>query len=316
MGVDVSVVLLTYNHEPFIAEAIESVLDQRTSAAIEILITEDCSTDGTRSVVERYARRHPERIRTFLSERNLNSNEVVRRAQREACGTFVAHLDGDDHWLPDKVQRQVAFLQAHPQTPLCFHSVKLIGDGVDPDAVVGSTLPWVSLSDLLLHNYVSAPSIMYRRHLLPTLPDWFDALPFADWPMSLLLAQHGPLGFLDEPLAVYRVHQGGVWSGADAVQQADWEVAFLEQVRHHLPAAQPRDLVRALTEARLRRARAVRATEGSAAGVAVARRALGELLRDDSVHAFQRARVLGDVLGHRLGHRLAGLRGRRLSARV
>ena len=95
-GPVVSVVLLTYDHERHIAQAIESVLAQRADFGVELLITEDCSTDRTREIVLAFAAEHPGRIRTFLSERNLNSNEVTARAIRAARGRFLAFLDGDD----------------------------------------------------------------------------------------------------------------------------------------------------------------------------------------------------------------------------
>lgn len=306
--VDVSVILLTYNHESFVAQAIKSVLDQHTSAKVELLISEDRSTDRTRGIVLEHAARYPDRVRTFLSERNLNTSEVIARAHREARGEFVAYLDGDDYWLPNKIDRQLAFLRAHPRTPLCFHSVRLEGEEVEEGAIVGSELEWVSLRDLLLHNHIMAPSIMYRRRLLPTMPAWLDDLPFGDWPITLLLAQHGALGYLDEPLAVYRVHGAGMWSGAGALQQARWEVEFLEGMRPHLPTARPVDLSHAITDARLRLARVIRQTQGRQDGTAAARRVLRDISGDSSLHLLDRGLVLGRVLGPRVRHRLKRLR--------
>ena len=118
----VSVVLLTYDHERYIAQAVDSVLAQETPFDVELLISEDCSTDRTREIVRDYAARHPDRIRLFLSERNINTNEVTLRALRAARGDLVAFLDGDDYWIsPHKLARQVEFLDAHPECSMCFH---------------------------------------------------------------------------------------------------------------------------------------------------------------------------------------------------
>ena len=112
----VTVLVMTYNHAGFIAQALDSVLTQRTGFHYEILISEDRSTDGTRETVISYAEKHPGRIRLLLSERNLHSNTVVSRGIRVARGEYVALLDGDDYWVsPDKLQKQVDFLDAHPE---------------------------------------------------------------------------------------------------------------------------------------------------------------------------------------------------------
>src|SRR4051794_38896574 len=114
---------MTYNHAPYIAQALESALAQTLSAPFEILVSEDCSTDGTREIVLRYADRDP-RIRLLLSHSNLRSNEVVARGLRAARGRYVALLDGDDYWTsPTKLQAQVEFLEARPGFSICFHDV-------------------------------------------------------------------------------------------------------------------------------------------------------------------------------------------------
>ena len=94
----VSVLVMTYNHERFVAQALDSALMQEVAFDWEILVSEDCSTDRTREIVVEYARRHSDRIRLLLSERNVRSNYVVRRGIEAARGTYVALLDGDDFW--------------------------------------------------------------------------------------------------------------------------------------------------------------------------------------------------------------------------
>ena len=84
-----SVVVVTYNHERFLAQALDSILGQRTQRPFEVIVSEDCSSDGTRAIALDYAARHPGRVRALLSDRNLNSNEVGSRGLRAATGGAV-----------------------------------------------------------------------------------------------------------------------------------------------------------------------------------------------------------------------------------
>src|SRR5512133_2186068 len=109
--IKVSVLVMTYNHEKFIQQALDSVAMQETNFEYEILISEDCSTDRTRQVVLEFQGEHPDKVRLLLSEKNIHSNEVVVRGICAACGEYIAMLDGDDYWTsPNKLQKQADFL--------------------------------------------------------------------------------------------------------------------------------------------------------------------------------------------------------------
>src|SRR3954469_6898978 len=117
----VSIIIVTYNHDKYVIQALESILAQKTTFPFEILISEDCSTDKTREIVMQYAERNPERIRLFLSECNINTNFVVSRAIAAARGDYLALLDGDDFWISEaKLQQQAEFLDQRPEFSLCF----------------------------------------------------------------------------------------------------------------------------------------------------------------------------------------------------
>ena len=110
-----SVAMITYNHQPYIAQAIEGVLSQKTSFPTELVIGEDCSTDGTREIVLDYKRRYPNKIRLLLWRKNggqvLNSIETLKAVQ----GKYIAFCEGDDFFhCPEKLQKQVDFLESHP----------------------------------------------------------------------------------------------------------------------------------------------------------------------------------------------------------
>ena len=117
----VSVVMTTYNHEAFLAEAIESVLRQRTTFRYEIVIGEDCSTDRTLELAQRYAANHPDIVRIVRSERNVGWRANYRRTIAAAKGRYIALLDGDDMFIDDeKLQRQVELLEADTTLGMCY----------------------------------------------------------------------------------------------------------------------------------------------------------------------------------------------------
>src|SRR5574344_800398 len=120
-----SIVTITYNHEPFIAKTIEGVLMQQVNFPIELIIAEDCSTDGTRAICQQYAEQYPDLIRLITSESNVGAIANERRARLAARGKYIAFCEGDDYWGdPLKLQKQVDFLESHPEYSVTFHRCK------------------------------------------------------------------------------------------------------------------------------------------------------------------------------------------------
>jgi glycosyltransferase involved in cell wall biosynthesis len=222
--VDVSVLLVTYNHAKFVSAAIESVLEQKTSGNFEIIISEDASTDGTREIVSRAAEQS-DRIKTLFSEHNLKSNEPVLRALRAARGRYVCLLDGDDRWLTeDKIERQAMLLDANPYAAGCFHnSLVAVGDSKTPSErrwTGPGQSPITTFADLWEGNPFATSAGMLRRSALDGVGNWYvNCFPITDWPLYLLAAEHGALLFVDEPVAAYRLHAGGEVSGLARKEQ-------------------------------------------------------------------------------------------------
>lgn len=217
--------VITYNHASFIEAAIESVLMQETTVDFEVLVSEDCSTDGTREIVMRLAESHPDRIRMLLSDRNLNDNSVIRRGLEAARGPYVALLDGDDLWTSKhKLQRQVDYMAHHPECAVCFHNATVAYEnGVttrhpfhedQPSHRLSSPRPKPvsTLADVIRTNFIPTCSAAVRPEAVLPLPEWYDGLDYGDWPLYVLAAQHGELAYLDELMALYRVHPGGLWT--------------------------------------------------------------------------------------------------------
>jgi glycosyltransferase involved in cell wall biosynthesis len=234
----VTVFLTTYNHERFLAEALESVLAQSTDFDVAVVVLEDCSTDGTRGILEEYRSQHPHRIRLVLNPRNLCSNATLARELAACASPYAALLDGDDYWTsPLKLQKQVAFLEDHPTFAICYHPVTILHED-------GSRLPWTwrhgdqkpvsTLGDLLLGNFIPGCAPMIRRHLVDRLPPWYDDSESGDWALYIVYAHHGDIGYIPDDMGVYRVHAGGIWAGRDAAEQLRHLIRFFRDLEGHL----------------------------------------------------------------------------------
>lgn len=235
----VSVVLRTYDHAPFIAQAIESVLIQRAEFPFELVVGEDCSTDGTREIVEAYGSRYPDVVKPVLPERNVGHGEMLRQALAATRGELIAYLDGDDYWTSrEKLAKQVAFLQANPDCHDCFHDVSLVYD--DAGVPSGAVTPRLAeehfgIEQILMDCFVPAPAMMFRRSVFEELErEAFDSA-WLDWIIHVQSATHGPLGYVPEVLGAYRVHRGGMFSALDRVSQLEEDERFYTRLLPRLP---------------------------------------------------------------------------------
>ena len=226
--------MLTYNHEKWITQAVESVLVQETDFDYELTIVEDCSSDGTRDVVIDFQKRFPECIRLKLSEENGEYRENLAAAFLDSSGEYIAQLDGDDYWTsPHKLQKQADYLDAHPECVMCFHNVRVFDES-------GAVEPWhlnssaqeeiTGLENLLVVNYIASCAPMLRQGVIEEFPEWYYTAAWADWPLYLLHAQHGKIGYLDEVMGARRFHSGGMWAGLSSAQKVEHTIRFYEHI--------------------------------------------------------------------------------------
>jgi len=216
----VSVIVVTYQHERFIRQAIDSILAQQTAFPVEILISEDLSPDRTREMVIDLQRQHPDTIRLFFSDRNQNDNAVTTRAWAAARGRYVALLDGDDYWTdPAKLQTQVDFLEQHPEVVVCGHAVAVVDE--DGRERRGSLYGfgedrYLSREALAEGAGLPTPSVMFRNTgTLPPEPA-FSSVFNGDCFLFAWLANFGAGYLSGQVMAVHRWHPGGAWSTLDA----------------------------------------------------------------------------------------------------
>jgi predicted O-linked N-acetylglucosamine transferase (SPINDLY family)/predicted SAM-dependent methyltransferase/GT2 family glycosyltransferase len=234
-----SVLMVTYNHEKFIAQAIDSILMQEVDFEYEIVIGEDCSTDNTRQIIIDYQTKYPDKIRLLLHEVNLGAHENFIATYKSCHGEYIALLEGDDYWIsPDKLKKQVDFLDRHSDFTICFTNVLLFWEDSDRESEVFSyeKTEKFTIEYLLFRNFISTPSVMYRNGIITEFPSWYKNLGMGDWSLSILIAEQGRIGFIDEVMSAYRNHSRGIWSSKNKDYQLTETIRMLNVFRRYFAA--------------------------------------------------------------------------------
>ncbi|RYH72787.1 glycosyltransferase [Flavobacteriaceae bacterium 144Ye] len=218
-NIKVSIVCTAYNHEQFIAQAIDSFLEQQCDFAYEIIIHEDCSTDGTKAIIEAYEKKHPDIIKPIYQPVNIYSKGEKPWVYcfKKAKGDYIALCDGDDYWTdPLKLQKQVDVLEQHPQLNVCFTNRRVLSEGVlsSPPMPKDFIETPFSYKELLKHhNFIVTASVVFRKPEHFVIPDWFCQLPYGDMGLYKLLSTQDDFYGIADSTVVYRVHGSGIYSG-------------------------------------------------------------------------------------------------------
>lgn len=212
-----SVCIYTYNHEAYIEKAVKSALDQDVDFDYEIIVGEDSSTDLTADILRRLEANHPGRLKVAYREANLGAEKNFARTIAECRGEYISFLDGDDFWTSrNKLALQVGFLDRHRGASFCFHRTRSL-NAADPSAeyiLPADDPPELSSIDFLLQesNPVALHTVVARRACLWGFSTWLANLKLGDWPLCLMLATKGAVGFLPMEMSRHRVHVGGTWT--------------------------------------------------------------------------------------------------------
>jgi glycosyltransferase involved in cell wall biosynthesis len=212
---DISICMITYNHEAFIDQAINSILSQQTSYSFQLVIGEDYSTDATRLICESYAASHPDKIKLLPSEKNYGVIPNFMRTLNACDGRYIAICEGDDYWIANnKLQLQASFLEENNDYIICAGRSKYLGykgEIICRDGRVEKSKVDFTAEDYLLRMSFETATIMYRSNINFKLPESFKNVFSADQFLVLLLTMNGQkIRYIDKDLAMYRYHQGGI----------------------------------------------------------------------------------------------------------
>ena len=219
-----SLVIAAYNHEKFIAEALESILLQKVDFDYDIIVGEDGSSDHTAEIIESYALKYPQKIKLLKADSNVGLFKNAMGMFRACTGEYMAFMDGDDRWThPDKLQKQVDFLDANKDYAGCFHDARIVQ--YDTDEHTGlerysayhyysqfnhyrpDLHPW----DLIERTIMPTCSLVFRRcDLVQQLERYREVNASLDWIAQLMIIKNSKFRYFNETWSVYNNNRGGM----------------------------------------------------------------------------------------------------------
>jgi len=220
-----SILVVSYNHRPYIGEAMESILQQDTDFKYEIVVADDCSTDETLAVIREFQSKYPDIIRILDSDVNLGITRNYQRGFAACQGEYLAVLEGDDYWLgKDRLQTLVHFMDEHLECVMAFNRILYKNTAV-PNC---RPLQWdtnfsyelKSGADLAYRNFIgNFSACIYRSEAIAQQPETLYDLKTYDWLFNLSISRLGLIAYLPQIRSVYRQHSNGTWSGMSGVDQ-------------------------------------------------------------------------------------------------
>ncbi len=212
----VSVLCITFNHEKYIAHAIEGFLMQKTNFKFEIIIHDDASTDKTVEIIKAYQVKNVELFKCIFQTENLYSKKdgsIEKAIFSAPTGKYVAMCEGDDYWTdPLKLQKQVDFLEANTDYSMVCHNAKNIYEGTNKKSTLFSNKTAsqdISMKTIIQDWVIPTASMVFIREYIVKLPEWFDKIYSGDFSLALLLRHNGKIWFFKEVMSVYRINYTG-----------------------------------------------------------------------------------------------------------
>ena len=251
-----SICVVTYNQEKYIEQCLISIVEQQTSFPFDVIVSDDCSTDGTRDIIKRIARHHS-RIRLILQPANIGMVQNYRAVHGAASAEFTCHCDGDDFWHSGKLEAQVKFLENNPTCTAVFTNANVVAENGSFLGIFNSGVPTMFDANFLIRrgNFLNHSSMMYRTAVRKNI--FPERAEFIDFEIYLGLCRQGCIGYIDKQFVSYRDQSYGSTIRTDnskirllywqALCEADDRLATPDAIReakaHFLAAAMQRELL-------------------------------------------------------------------------
>jgi len=231
----VSVVMLTYSHDKYIEKSIHGVLMQDCTFDFDLIIANDCSLDKTDSIIKDILINHPNanKIKYLMHNKNIGMMSNFVSALKITDGQYIALCDGDDYWTdPFKLQKQVDFLDKNIEFSICFTDFKVLNENTKSFTSQNLIDKYKNKSvfnqrNIILSNFIPTLTLMFRNN-----KEVFNQLELnlypLDWFLNILNSEHGKIKFLPFESAVYRIHDGGVCSASNPI---DNNIKYLNSIK-------------------------------------------------------------------------------------
>ena len=238
----------TYNHGPYIRQCIEGVLMQKTDFPYEYIIGEDFSSDETREIVMEYAEKYPDIIRVITADYNVGSKANGTRCIRASRGKYMAICEGDDYWTdPNKLEKQVALLEANPSSYMCVAETRIddeMKDG-EPTYLRGPSKEFLSFDDFNRRCYLHTTTYLIRG-FAQIYEEWSNKIRMFDTCLLLICSDKGPVVYLPEVVSVYRKTGQGIHTSLSEGIQIQHSIGIRQDFLKHFKKKYRRRLVRQL----------------------------------------------------------------------
>ena len=218
----ITVIVMAYNQKDYIRESLDSILRQKTNVDFNILIHDDCSSDGTSEIIDEYKMKNPNKIDVIHQKEKtfpvVGFNGMLYKYVTPIIESdYIAYCDGDDYWCDDeKLQKQYDFMSSHPEYSMCFHSAYQLRPNNDMSS------KWfirdegdINMSDIISERpgvCVATSSIFLKSDVFKDFSDWRKKYPVEDVPMYITAAMKGKIHRLKDVMCVYRQFAAGSWS--------------------------------------------------------------------------------------------------------
>ena len=220
----VSIRCLTYNHAPYIRQCLDGFVKQKTNFRFEAIVHDDASTDGTQDIIREYAEKYPDIIKPIYETENQYSKRdgSLRRVIDSAMSPtskYIAICEGDDYWTdPQKLQKQVDFLEGHSDYTMTCHRVKCFSESdqkfIREDYCYEKSQD-IRVKDIIYRTGLFIPtcSIIYRKEVKDNYPDYCTKCLVGDYPLQIMCAMKGKTYYFNDLMGVYRVNNNNSWMG-------------------------------------------------------------------------------------------------------
>ena len=233
----VTIVCAVYKHEAYLRQCFDGFVMQKTDFPFEILVNDDCSPDGSAEVMREYEGKYPELFHCIYQEENQYSKGKMAWWEvlfPMAKGDYIAICEGDDYWIdPYKLQKQVDFMEQHPDYVACFHNARVQHiDHVSLFNVLDENHAPTTEDIIKRHWFIATPTLFFRN-VLHDYPEWRGEVLNGDYLLELLLAREGKFYYMDDVMAVYRQDGQGMSSvlKKDKVDMVDRLISLLDKTK-------------------------------------------------------------------------------------